>query len=85
MSAEKSWIVEWFASNTGASVDALLAGSERSYFEQGWMDSFTFIRFITELEEAQSIRFKNDDFQDRSFSTIDGLAAMVAARRAGRG
>lgn len=78
--SSRVWILDWFAANSGVSHAEIAQGASQSYFEQGWIDSLTFIRFITELEAAHDIRFKNEDFQDRAFSTLDGLAAMVDAR-----
>lgn len=79
-SSSKTWIVKWLADNAGVDLAEIEPRSADNYFEQGWIDSFTFIRFITELEEAHGVRFRNDDFQDRTFSTVDGLAAMVDGR-----
>ena len=48
-----------------------------NYFEKGWIDSLKFIDLITQIEEEFSIRFSNDEFQDRKFSTIEGLAKII--------
>ena len=77
----REWILDWLAANSGVARPTIEHASALSYFEQGLIDSFTFIRFITELEEAHGVRFRNDDFQDRAFSTVDGLATMIDARR----
>ena len=36
-----------------------------------------FIAFVNDLEEAFKVRFSNDNFQDKRFSTIDGLARLI--------
>lgn len=71
------WIIAWFVTNTVATADELLATMNDSYFEHGWMDSFKFITFIMDVEERFIISFNNDEFQDRQFSTIAGLAAII--------
>lgn len=81
--SSRAWIIEWFVANSPVDRAVIEAGSASSYFEQGWIDSMTFIRFITDLEASHDVRFKNEDFQDRAFSTIDGLAALLDARTHG--
>lgn len=78
--SSKAWITNWLAENADVNVAEIEQRSTENYFEQGWIDSFAFIRFITELEAAHGVRFRNDDFQDRTFSTVDGLALMVDGR-----
>ena len=71
----KTWIVEWFKENTELKDDEI--GVHDNYFEKGWIDSFKFISFITNIEERFDIRFSNDEFQDRSFSTIEGIVEII--------
>ena len=71
----KTWIVEWFKENTELKDDEI--GVNDNYFEKGWIDSFQFISFITNIEERFDIRFSNDEFQDRSFSTIEGIVKII--------
>ena len=71
----KTWIVERFKENTDLKEDEI--GEKENYFEKGWLDSFKFISFITNIEEKFDIRFSNDEFQDRSFSMIEGIVEII--------
>lgn len=74
----RAWIIEWFKKETGESDDEIRGKTSQNYFENGWMDSFRFIDFITTVEEKYEISFDNDEFQDRSFSTINGVIDNIA-------
>jgi acyl carrier protein len=74
------WMVDWFEKNTIAKKKELLDFLNVSYFEKGWMDSFKFISFIVDIEEEFGVAFSNDEFQNREFSTIEGLTKIVFKR-----
>ena len=76
MDIEK-WIIDWFEQNTGIEKDEIIKNLEENYLELGWIDSLKFISFITDIEEKFKIRFSNDSFQDRNFSTVKGLSKIV--------
>jgi acyl carrier protein len=75
-----NWIVDWFEKHTSTKKKELLKYSQENYFEKGWLDSFTFISFIMDLEQKFTVRFANDEFQNRDFSTINGLSKIVSTR-----
>jgi D-alanine--poly(phosphoribitol) ligase subunit 2 len=76
----RNWLSEWFVKNTNISEGEIEECSSKSYFELGLIDSLKFISFIPELEEHFEIQFSNDEFQDRKFSTINGLADILFAK-----
>ena len=76
MDIEK-WIIDWFVQNTGIQKDEIIKNLEENYLELGWIDSLKFISFVTDIEEKFKIRFSNDSFQDRNFSTVKGLSKIV--------
>jgi len=71
------WILLWFSERTSVSVSELRENLEESYFEQGHIDSLKFIHLITEVEDKYSIRFENDEFQNREFTNILGLSKII--------
>ena len=73
----KSWVIEWFAKNTGLREEEIEGKAQENYFEKGWIDSFKFISLISEIEETFSISFSNDEFQATSFATIEGLVRTI--------
>lgn len=77
MDIEK-WIIDWFEQNTSIQKDEIIKNLDENYLEFGWIDSLKFISFITNIEEKFKIRFSNDSFQDRDFSTITGLSKIVS-------
>ena len=73
----KGWIVKWFVENANADETTLKKDYSVNYFDAGFIDSFTFISLIGELEETFGIEFDNDQFVDREFATIDGLTGII--------
>jgi len=71
------WLEDWFVSNGNVSKEDIQAHLNDNYFEMGYIDSFGFIMLISKIEEELGIRFENDQFQNRSFSTINGLAKCM--------
>jgi acyl carrier protein len=73
----KQWLENWFRKNSVMPRDDIRRESGENYLEKGWIDSLAFITLISDIEEQFSIRFSNDEFQDRSFATIDGLTKAI--------
>ena len=73
----KSWIIDWFLENSNVEKDEIIAKPSENYLINGWIDSFKFINFISDIEENFDIIFSNDEFQDRNFGTIDGLISAI--------
>ena len=70
------WLCNWFISrNEGQELEL-----EENFFEIGLIDSFGVIELIAELEEEFKITFDQLDFQDRRFSSINGLTIIVSAK-----
>ena len=49
-----------------------------NYFNAGWIDSLQVIELIMDIEKNFSIKFQDIHFQDRRFSTIEGLSSIIA-------
>jgi len=84
MSAPLTWLHDWFH----ARQPALVLQPEDNYFEAGAIDSLGVIELIEDVEQAFALRFSAEDFQDRRFSSIAGLASLLeekAARAASPG
>lgn len=74
----ESWLVGWFKKNSLAPISDIQELLNANYFEKGLIDSFKFITLIMAIEEEFRINFSNDEFQNRSFSTITGLTQIIA-------
>lgn len=72
-----NWLVEWFENNSMIEATEIRKKITSSYFEEGLIDSFIFIRLISDIEEKYHIEFNNEQFEDRSFSTVEGLAEII--------
>lgn len=68
------WLLQWFSENMGIVSEESRKHIDENFFELGYIDSFGFIMLIASVEEELHISFDNDQFQDRSFSTIRGFA-----------
>lgn len=75
----REWLIEWFDSETTVSESTLREQMDTDYLKEGWIDSIQFIGMISSIEEEFDIEFSNDEFQDRSFATISGLAQLIAS------
>lgn len=76
----KTWIIDWFVKNTDFDKEEIEKNLNESYFEHQWIDSFSFINFISDIEENFSISFSNDEFQNREFATISGLTSIIKGK-----
>lgn len=70
------WLVKTFQEKSGKSD----INTENNFFEQGLIDSFDIIMLIEEIEQKFDIRFTDEDFQNRNFATISGLADIIAKK-----
>jgi acyl carrier protein len=76
----RGWLSSWFLKNTNIAEGEIEECSSKSYFELGLIDSLKFISFISDLEGHFDIQFSNDEFQDRDFSTMNGLVDIVSKK-----
>lgn len=77
MMSRKEYILSWIIERNGLDMDVIESNMESSYFELGWMDSFDFINFISDIEDEFNLEFDNSQFQDRRFSTLKGLIETI--------
>ena len=73
----KDWLIAWFQKNGSTGKEDAREHTADNYFGKGWIDSFAFIAFISDMEDHFKVQFDNAEFQDREFSTIDGLATII--------
>ena len=71
-----SWILDWFSRRA----PQIALAPEDNYFNAGAIDSFGVIELIEDMEQAFSVRFTEDDFQDRRFSSVAGLSDLLAGK-----
>ncbi len=71
------WIVAYLVKNCGANEVEVQANLDANYFTANLIDSFQFINMISEIEEDFDVEFDNDQFEDRSFSTVNGLSKII--------
>ena len=76
----KEWLLRWFETNSDLSREEIEKNLQEDYLAKGWIDSFKFVTFVTEIEDEFKITFSTDEFQDRSFATLDGLTKIIEAR-----
>lgn len=77
----RKWIIDWMADNSGVSSEVISQDSEANFFEKEYIDSFAFIMLISQIEETFGVTFDNEQFEDRAFSTINGLAECIERNR----
>jgi D-alanine--poly(phosphoribitol) ligase subunit 2 len=71
-------VLAWFSAKgtvPGASESEQLAAD---YFAAGLIDSLAVVELVVDLEAKFGVRFEDTHFQQRRFSTIGGLAEIVA-------
>lgn len=77
MNDVKKWLVDYIAANCGQATAEIMENLDENYFLAGYIDSFQFINMVSDIEEKFDIEFANEQFEDRSFSTINGLARII--------
>ena len=71
------WIVAYLVKNCGADEVEVESNLDANYFQAGYIDSFRFINMISEIEEKFGIELDSDRFEDKSFSTVNGLSKII--------
>lgn len=71
------WLERWFAKR---SPHIALQNSD-NIFEREAINSFGVIELIEDAEQQFNVQFTERDFQDRRFSTIDGLSEIIASKK----
>ena len=69
----KKFLIEFFSRR----VPKEKIDPEADIFENGDIDSLGGFELITSLEKEFGITFTEEDFQDRRFKTINGIAQIV--------
>lgn len=77
----KDWVIQWFENNTNGLREHIIKNSHSNYFEEGWLDSLKFIEFIVDIENTFKIQFSNNEFQNRMFSSIDGITKIIESKK----
>lgn len=76
MADYSTWLFEWFRKRA----PQVELAPDDNYFNAGAIDSFGVIELIEDMEQAFAIRFSQGDFQDRRFSSVAGLTALLAEK-----
>lgn len=77
MEDKKEWLINWFEEMATVDRETLEANLDVNYLDAGYIDSFVFISLIGDIEDEFGISFDNEQFMDRSFATINGLAKIL--------
>lgn len=56
-------------------------GREVDLFDLGYVDSAGIVALVAWIEERYDLELSEDDLFDERFTTVDGIAAIIAARR----
>lgn len=67
------WLLDWFHQRA----PHISLKPDDNYFNTGAIDSLGVIELIEDMEQAFAVRFTQDDFQDRRFSSMAGLSALL--------
>lgn len=70
-------IVQWLKQYFSAKAELPEGVEEANYFEVGLINSLGIIELIEAVESHFEIKFNAMHFQERRFSTIQGLAEIV--------
>ena len=82
MSEELQWLLEWFCKRREWTPPPVEQLAVLNYFDAALIDSMGVIELISDIEARFGASFTHADFQDRRFSTVGGLADLIAAKRA---
>lgn len=68
----KKWLFNYFSEKADGDFSL-----DDDFFTQGIIDSFDVIILIDSIESEFDIEFSENIFQDRRFSTVNGLADII--------
>ena len=71
------WLQTWFQEHG----QAIQPDVNDNFFDIGAIDSLGLIELIEDIEQAFEITFTQEDFLDRRFSSITGLAEILAEKQ----
>lgn len=74
MQTYKDWLKVYFSKISDLPENV----EKENYFEVGIIDSVEVIFLIEAMEKKFGIKFTEKHFQDRRFSTIEGLSEIIA-------
>ena len=69
----EEWLLAWFQKKG----DLPEGFKNLNYFELGLIDSFGVIELISDVEKEFCMTFNEENFQDRRFASVSGLAEIV--------
>lgn len=73
-----AWVIAWFEQRGPVPGADAAAKAGVDYFDAGLLDSIGVVDLVSQLEEKFGVRFTDRHFQEPRFSTIGGLADIVA-------
>lgn len=73
-----NWVVDWFSSRAKLRCSPQEALSI-DYLESGLLTLLEIVEFVAQLEDRFGMQFSEAQMQDPRFSTIGGIAELVAA------
>ncbi|KZM49937.1 acyl carrier protein [Labrenzia sp. OB1] len=79
---ELSWLINWFREQNPTLASLADDDMESAdFFAAEYIDSFGVIMLIEAAEQEFGIKFDEDDFQNRTFSKVSGLADIIRDKR----
>lgn len=80
----KKWLIHWLSENSIVTQNEIEKNLDKNYLDIGWIDSLKFVSFVTDIESYFKINFSNNEFQNKDFSTINGLAKIIEDKMNGK-
>ena len=69
-----------FFRQKGIEVENIQQVEKVRYLDQGWLDSFDLVDFLTYLEQEFNVELPPEDLQTDSFRTIGGVVETILKR-----
>ncbi len=77
----KDWLIDWFTKHSAISAEELQKSTTVNYMEAGFIDSFSFVMLLSDIDDEYDILFNNEDFLNPLFTNIEGLAKLIDERK----
>jgi acyl carrier protein len=81
MTQAVDWLMAYFSKKNDLSEYDNEVLPQLNYFDEGLIDSFGIIELVMNIEKDFKVKFPNDAFQDRRFSTLQGLAEIIEEQK----
>ena len=71
------WLINWFDENSNIHHETIMDNLEINYLEKSWIDSFKFIKLISDIELKFNFTIDDIEMQNGTLFTLNELCQTI--------